>query len=81
MKSYILILTITLSFFYSSGFHLKVKPFKIYFDDLPNGIGLIFLVLSLTFFQYSSHKQGVKEGYQKAIDDIIEYSKNNSTKS
>lgn len=70
MKSFFTILFITLVFIYISGFHLKLKPFKISFDDLPNGLGYAFLVLSLVCFQYSSYKRGENSGYQKAVEDV-----------
>lgn len=72
MKTFFTILFITLVFIYISGFHLKLKPFKMSFDDLPLGLGYVFLAVGLVFFQYSNYESGKKAGYQKAVDEVNE---------
>lgn len=70
MKAFFAILIITLSFLYISGFQLKLRPFKMSFDDLPNGLGMISLIISLSFFAYSSYRKGKMDGYNEAIEDV-----------
>lgn len=67
---YVLLLLII--FISGSGINISFKPFKIWFNDLPLGIGISLIIAGVIFIQVSGYRKGNLEGYKEAIQDVIE---------
>ena len=65
MKTIIFYLAlVVIGFLIMSKTVIHFKPFKISFQDLPYGLGWLFILLAVTCFRYSSYRNGNMDGYK-----------------
>ena len=67
-----LIILLILVFCYAASITIKIKPFKIAFDSLPSGVGVLLIIFAIACFHYQGYRTGKKEGYKEAIESVKE---------
>jgi ABC-type antimicrobial peptide transport system permease subunit len=57
----ILLIILTIGFFWASGLEISFNPFSIKFTDLLHGIGTITMIIGMILMLYASYSRGRKD--------------------
>lgn len=71
MKTIIWLIIIIAIMLYIAGLEISFKPFSIKFNNLANLLGMIFLILAMLCWDYTSWSRGYKEGYKEGGEYAI----------